>query len=250
VPDPTGANSWDRFSSGSYSSVYSRTATTMHDLEEQLGKDVTERAFKQYYATWKFRHPAIGDLQATLAEVSGKPEVVAKAFNQQVYSTQTLDDRIDKLASEEIVPEQGTSMVNGKWVEVTEEQAEKLVDEKRKEWEKANPNAKEGTGPFPYLTTLTLRRRGVSVPETIVINFADGSSEKVVWDNDLRWARYNWVKPVKAVSAVMDPDQKHYLDANKLDDSRTIKADSTAARRWTSELASLIQFIISLIATI
>ena len=248
--DPTGANSWDRFSSDSYGSVYARTATTMHDLEEQLGKEVTEKAFKQYYATWKFRHPGIGDLQATLADVSGKPEIVAKAFNQQVYSTQALDDRIETLSSEEMVPEQGTSLVNGKWVEVTEQQAGQLADEKRKEWAKANPQAKEGTGPFPYLTTLTLRRRGVSVPETIVVKFADGSTEKVIWDDDLRWARYNWVKPVKAVSASMDPEEQHYLDANKLDDSRTIKADGTAARRWTSELASLIQFIISLIATI
>jgi len=118
--DPTGANSWDRYSSQSYGSVYSRTATTLHDLEEQLGKDVLERAFKQYYATWKYRHPGIGDLQATLAEVSGKPDVVARAFAQQVYSTGPLDDRIDNLSSEEIVPEQGTSNVDGKWVEVTQ----------------------------------------------------------------------------------------------------------------------------------
>jgi len=59
-----------------------------------------------------------------------------------------------------------------------------------------------------------------------------------------------WVKPVQAVSAELDPKQVHYLDGNKLDDSRTIKSDSTASRRWTSELETLIQFIISSIATI
>ena len=248
--DPTGANSWDRYSSGSYGSVYSRTATTMHDLEEELGKDVIERAFKQYYATWKYRHPDIGDLQATLAEVSGKPDIVARAFAQQVYSTNTLDDRIDKFTSEEILPEQGTSEVNGKWVEVTKDQADKLAEDARKDWEKKNPDAKEGTGPFPYRTTVVLRRKGVSVPQTIVVKFADGSAETVVWNDNQRWARYSWVKPVKAVSAELDPNQLHYLDANKLDDSRTIKPDSTAARRWTSELETLIQFIISSIATL
>jgi hypothetical protein len=248
--DPTGANSWDRFSSRSYGSVYARTATAMHDLEEELGKDVIERAFKQYYATWKYRHPGIADLQATIAEVSGKPDVVARAFAQQVYSTGALDDRIDNLTSEEIVPEQGTSYENGKWVEVTEEQANKLAEEKRKDWEKKNPKAKEGTGPFPYRTIVELRRKGVSVPQTIVVKFADGSAETVVWNDNERWARYSWIKPVKAVSAELDPTQIHYLDGNKLDDSRTMKSDSTAARRWTSELETLIQFIISSVATL
>jgi len=248
--DPTGANSWDRYSTSSYGSVYSRTATTMHDLEEQLGKEVMERAFKQYYATWKYRHPDIGDLQATIAEVSGKPELVAKAFAQQVYSTQMMDDCVDKLTSEEILPEQGTAQVNGKWEEVTSEQVEKRIDEKRKEWEKNNPKAKEGTGPFQYLTTVVLRRKGVAVPQTLVVKFVDGSSETVLWDNDQRWARYTWVKPVQAVSAQIDPNELHYLDANKLNDGRTVKPNSTAARRWSAELETVIQFIISLIATI
>lgn len=248
--DPTGANSWDRYSSQSYDSVYARTATTLHDLEEVLGKDVIERAFKQYYATWKYRHPGIADFQATLAEVSGKPDVVAKAFNQQVYSSGAMDDRIDKLTSEEVLPEQGTSNVNGKWVEVTEADADKLIDEKRKDWDKKNPNAKEGTGPFPYLTIVDLRRKGVSVPQTILLKFADGSTETAIWNDNQRWARFSWVKPAKAVSAELDPKQVHYLDGNMLDHSRTMEPDSSAARRWTSELATLIQFIISSIATL
>jgi hypothetical protein len=248
--DPTGANSWDRLSSASYVTVYSRTATTLHDLEEQLGKPVMEKAFKQYYETWKYRHPGIADLQATLAEVSGKPQLVAAAFAQQVYSTQKMDDRVDKLVSEEEVPEQGTTLVNGKWVEVTKDQAEKLQDDQREAWEKKNPDAKEGTGPFPYRTTVTLRRLGFSVPQTLVVKFADGSSETAVWDDNQRWARFSWVKPVKAVSAEIDPQHLHYLDANKLDDSRTIKADRSASRRWTSEIAALIELLLSTVATI
>jgi len=248
--DPLGANSWDRYSSSSYDSVYARTATAMHDLEEQLGKEVMERAFRQYYATWKYRHPGIADLQATISAVSGRPDVVARAFAQQVYSTQTMDDRVDKLTSEEILPAQGTSLVNGKWVEVTAEQVDRLTDEKRRDWETKNPKAKEGTGPFSYLTTVSLRRKGVSVPQTVVVRFVDGTSETAIWNDNQRWARLSWVKPVQALSAQIDPDEIHYLDANKLNDSRTLKPDGTAARRWTSELASLIQFIISSIATV
>lgn len=248
--DATGANSWDRLSTFSYATVYTRTATAMHDLEEQLGKPVMEKAFKQYYATWKFRHPGIADFQATLAEVSGKPQIVAAAFAQQVYSAQKMDDRVDKLVSEEELPRQGTTLVNGKWTEITKEQAEKLEDEQRKDWEKKHPDAKEGTGPFPYRTTVTLRRLGLAGPQSLVVKFADGSSETAMWDDNQRWARFSWVKPVKAVSAEIDPRHLHYLDASKLDDSRTIKSDRSASNRWTSEIAALLELLFSMGATI
>ncbi|HXA48186.1 MAG TPA: M1 family metallopeptidase, partial [Burkholderiaceae bacterium] len=213
--DATGANSWDRLSTASYVTVYARTATTMHDLEEQLGKPVMEKAFKQYYETWKYRHPSIADLQATISDVSGKPQIVAAAFAQQVYSTHMVDDRVETLISEEEVPQVGSTLVNGKWIEVTKEQAEKLEDDQRQEWEKKHPDAKEGTGPFPYRTIVTLRREGAADPQTLVVKFVDGSSETAVWNDNQRWARFSWVKPVKAVSAEIDPQHIHYLDADK-----------------------------------
>ena len=248
--DETGENSWNRLSYNSYGSVYTRTATLMHDLEETIGRPTLERAMKQYYATWKYRHPGIADLQATLAQVSGKPEVVNRIFAQQVYTTQKVDDRIKTFTSEEDLPLPGTSVVKGTHVEVTQEQADKAAEDQRKAWEEKNPNAKEGTGPFPFRTTVILRRNGLAVPQTLVVKFADGSSERVVWNDDKRWARYIWVKPAKAVSAELDPDQLNYLDMNKLDDSRTIEADRSASRRWTSEAESLIQLTLSAIATL
>ena len=83
-----------------------------------------------------------------------------------------------------------------------------------------------------------------------MVKFADGSSETVQWNDDTNWQRYTWVKPVKAVSAELDPQRMHYLDASKIDDARTIKADSSASRRWGSQLAALFQVLFSLIATV
>ncbi len=248
--DETGENSWNRYSFNSYASVYSRTATLMHDIEESIGRPTMERAMKQYYATWKYRHPSIADLQATLAQVSGKPEVVNRIFAQQVYTTQKVDDRIKTFTSEEDLPMPGTKLVNSKWTEMTQEQADKAVEDQRKAWEEKHPDAKEDSGPFAFRTTVILRRNGLAVPQTLVVKFADGSSERVVWNDDKRWARYMWVKPVKAVSAQLDPDEINNLDMNKLDDSRTIKADHGASRRWTAELESLIQLTFSAMATL
>ena len=88
------------------------------------------------------------------------------------------------------------------------------------------------------------------MPQVLIVKFTDGSSATVHWDDDSNWQRYSWVKPVKAVSAELDPQRAHLLDAFKIDDARTIKADRSASLRWGSQLAALFQMLFSLIATV
>jgi hypothetical protein len=238
--DPLGENAYTRLQG--IGPVYSRTAVAMHDLEEQLGKDATERAFREYYKRWKFRHPSVADLRETLAEASGKRQLVERVFAQQVYSTTRVDDRIGGFSSEEVLPQPGFKL--------TTEKAEEQADKIRKDWEKAHPDAKDGTGPFPYRTEVIVRRRGADVPQTLVVTFVDGSKETVQWSGEQRWQKFEWTKPVKAVSAEIDAERKHLLDANKLDDSRTLKSNGSAARRWAADIAAVIQSLIALIVTV
>lgn len=247
--DAVGHNAWERLSSRGYASVYARTATLMHDLEQQLGQPVLERAFKTYYARWKFRHPSIADFREVLAEVSGQRALIDTVFEQQVYAVQAVDDRIDRFTSEEELPQPGTAQTPAGWVEETQEQLDERIDALRRAWRQAHPQAKEGEGPFPYRTTVTLRRRGAAaVAQTVVVRFADGSQETVRWDAGNRWERATWVKPVRAVSAELDPLQAHALDASKIDDSRTIKAERSLSRLWGSQWAALVQLFVSLVA--
>ena len=253
LPEPAdalGHNAWDRLSSGGYGSVYARTATTLHDLEGRLGRRVMEQAFKTYYDKWKFRHPSIADFRDVLIEVSGQRQVIETVFAQQVYATRRVDDRIEKFTSEEVLPLPGTVEVNGVWVEDTQKMIDQRVGKVRKAWAKSHPDRKDGLGPFPYRTTLTLRRRGAGLSQTAIVKFADGSSEVVRWDSSNNWERYSWVKPAKAVSVSLDPLSEHWLDASKLDDSRTVKAERSASQRWGSQFAALTQVIFSLIATL
>ncbi|HLO95728.1 MAG TPA: M1 family metallopeptidase, partial [Burkholderiaceae bacterium] len=101
-PDGLGGNSWHRYSSGSYGSVYARTATVMRSLELQLGTEVMDRAMQAYYQRWKFRHPSVADLRDVLAEVSGKPALVDQVFGTHVYAAAGVDDRVEQLESEEV----------------------------------------------------------------------------------------------------------------------------------------------------
>lgn len=249
--DPLGENAWLRLEG--IGPVYARTAVMMRDLEAQLGKDVMERAMRTYYQRWRFRHPSIADLQATLAEVSGQGALVNTVFEQQVYATQPVDDRIADFSSDEVLPQPGYAGANANAnpnVNVTSAVAEEQAEGARKRWHAQHPDAKPGTGPFPWRTAVVLRRHGAAVPQTLVVTFADGSRETVRWQGQERWRRFEWVKPVRAVSAQLDPERRHLLDANKLDDGRTLAADASATRRWTFELGTIVQTILALLATL
>ncbi|UTY55832.1 M1 family metallopeptidase [Massilia sp. erpn] len=246
--DALGANAMDRLQS--IGPVYTRTALAMLDLEKEIGKEALERGFKEYYRLWKFRHPSIADLRETLAEATGQRKAVERVFAQQVYAVSKVDDSIDSLSSEEVLPQPGSHASKGKRVLLSNDAAEKQADEVREKWEKAHPDAKEGSGPFPYHTVVVIKRKGAAVPQTLLVRFADGSSESVKFEGEERWRRFEWTRNSEAVSATLDPEGKHLLDINKLDDSQTLKADRRAQRRWSFDLAALAQTLYTLIATL
>jgi len=223
--DPLGQNTWARLQG--IGPVYTRGALMLHDLEAQLGKQATEQAMRAYYARWRFRHPSVADLRESLAESTGQRALVERVFAQQVYGTDKVDDRISDIRSErEPPPPDGAHA------------------------DKANALVKAAD---LYRTTVTVRRRGAAVPQTLRVTFADGSSETVRWDVDgsgEQWKRFVWTRPVRAVSAELDPDRRHLLDTSKLDDSRTVQRDGGAARRWAADLAALAQLALALLATI
>ncbi len=248
--DALGQNSWNRMSSRSYGTVYSRTATTMHDLEQRVGKAALERAFKLYYARWKFRHPSIADFRDAMIEGTGQRDVVEQIFAQQVYATRKVDDSVAEFSSEEVLPVPGYVERNGKRIEVTSEALDKAVEAKRKAWKDKHPDAKNEEGPFPYRTTVLVRREGADVPQVLRVEFADGSSETVRWSGTQPWQRFSWTKRSKAVSAQLDPDGNINLDSNKLDDGRTLESDRSATRRWTGDVAALLQNFFAMLVSL
>jgi hypothetical protein len=248
--DPLGENAWNRFSSSSYGTVYSRTATAMHDLEERLGRPVMERAFREYYKRWHFRHPSVADLRAALIDVSGDAKTVNEVFDKYVFGTAFIDDRVASIDNDEVLPQAGVLDKDGKRSEVVADQRDEQVEKQRKDWEKAHPDAKPGEGPFPWRGTVTVVRQGAPVPQLLRVKFADGSSQDLRWDDQRRWARFVFEKPAKVVSAELDPEQKILLDANKLNDSRTTKADASVSRRWTADVTALLQAFYSFLVTL
>jgi hypothetical protein len=214
----------------------------LHDLEARVGQPAFERAMKLYYDRWKFRHPGIADLQEALIDGTGDRAAVEQAFAQQVYAASKVDDRIDGFSSREVLPEQGYELgADGKRTERTEDQVDQQIAQQRK----AHPDAA-----FPFLTTVTVRREGADVAQTLVVKFADGSVETEQWSGPEHWHRFNWTKQSRALSAEIDPDRRVLLDRDKLDDSRTLATDGSATRRWLADIASLFQAVLALVVSL
>ena len=246
--DAPGQNAWDRLQG--IGPVYTRSATALRDLEAQIGSPAMERAIKAYYQRWKFRHPSVADLRESIAESSGQRALVEAVFAQQIYKVGKVDDRIDTLTSIEQLPGPGMRLVDGVRREVTADALDKQIAATRAQWKQQHGTATTALGPYPFETTVTVRRRGVAVPQVLVVRFADGSAETVRWDGADHWKRFTWVRPARVISAELDPQRLHYLDVNKLDDSRTIDPDSRASRRWGAELAALFQALVALLANV
>jgi hypothetical protein len=250
-PDPAdapGANAWHRLQG--IGPVYVRSATVLRDLEAELGAPAIERAFREYYRRWKFRHPSTADLRETLAETTGRRDVVERVFARQLMATARVDDRIGDIASTEVLPQPGTRETPAGRVEDKQADIDRRVADARKAWKAAHPQAPDGTGPYPWRTDVVVRRRGAAVPQVLVVRFADGSAKTVAWDADEKWRRFSFTGPARAVSAQLDPRQVHYLDVDKLDDGRTLDPDPSASRRWSLDVAAIWLSVLSLIANL
>jgi len=196
-------------------------------------------------------HPvASADLREALAEGTGKPAVVNGAFDAYFYGTGRTDDRIESLSSREVLPLPGYHDYRGKQVLVDGKAINKAIDKHRKSWKAKHPNAKKGEGAFPYRTVVVVRRDAVKPPQTLRIHFADGSHRDFAVTAQDSWQRFVVTTRAKATSAQLDPQGLLPMDANRLNDSRTLEAQPAAARRWFGDLTALLQSFFALLATI
>jgi hypothetical protein len=234
--DPISSSSWNKASRASYGDVYSRTVLVFHDLGTLVGEDVIANGFREYYRRWHFRHPSTADLEETLADVAGeKGPLVRRWFDHQVYGSAPIDDRVEKVETDEDLPHPGMAMRKGLRVEVGEDEATNLATEQRAAFKKTHPEAKKDASAFGWRSLLQVRRFGAHVPQSVGVKFDDGTSETFPWPQNEQWHRWDLQRPSRIASAQIDPQREWLLDLDKLDDGRTREHAPLAPRRWTLE---------------
>jgi len=160
----------------------------------QLAFDIA-RGMKLYYARWHHRHPSAADLREALVDAAPEHrDTIRNWFDQQVYAADFVDDAVDQVESEEILPRPGRVQKDGKIVELTRDDIKREINARRDAWDRDRD-----AGPFPYRSVVRARRHAAQVPQTLVVEFADGSQEKLAWPVGERWHRWVFERPVNSI---------------------------------------------------
>ncbi len=244
--DPIAGSSWHRWSKGSYALVYPRTALVFHDLERRLGGDLFARGMRLYYARWHHRHPSAADLREALVDAGAERALIERYFEEQVYGASPVDDRVEVVASEEVVPLPGPATRDGRYVEREAKEVDREIADARAAWKKAHGEPKEGgPGPYPWRSTVKVRRYAAGVPQTLAISFEDGSVERLPFTSGERWQRFVLERPVKVASARLDEGRDVLLDLDKLDDGRTRQPHRRASVRLSLDAGAWIELLLA-----
>lgn len=187
--------------------TYHKTALMLHTLERIYTWEVMQRVMSVYFARWKFQHPRPEDFFAVLSEVTGKDQ---KTFIDQVYrSSNKFDYSVERLTSEPIEVRGLLESTDGL---------------------KFQEHKTDGQ----YRTTVVVRRlEAGQFPVDVLVTFSNGEQAREKWDGLGRWQVFTFDRPVKAVSAQIDPERVLLLDTNYTNNSRVMEpAADRAATKW------------------
>lgn len=189
--------------------TYDKTALWLHTLERYLGWPTLQRIMSTYFQRWAFRHPTPRDFFDVANEVSGRD--LTWFFDQVYRSSVVFDYGVQEVSAR---PAGG----RGYFGEGTT---------------RAFVPAPSRMGQF--VTTVVVRRYGEGVfPVDVLVRFENGEEVRERWDGRDRWTLFQYERPARGVSAVVDPDRVLLLDVDYTNNSYTLQpAARRAARKWS-----------------
>jgi hypothetical protein len=206
--------------------TYRRTMLALRTLENHVGSAKFAAAMKTYAQKFAFKHPTGRDLFETLQTELGQDLTwFIDPMFQQVggvgYALRTAICR-------KYHPPRGVFEINGVRKTVTDAEA---------------PN----TG--SYACEIVVTNTGVvHVPVEIELRFADGSSQRVKWDDrgNGNWERFEIERSSELTDVIIDPDNKVVL----ADPSRhhyRLDGDGDASLRAAARLAGITQLLMQVV---
>ena len=250
--DPIVQPAWKFRNVSSYAfSSYDRTAAVLQHLERLLGRERFHRALREYFRTWRFRHPSTEDFLATFQEAVG--EDLGWFFDQALRTTRKMDYGIRSARTRrESDPEgwfgEGDDRRRLPEPEATDAAAERAEDEEPPAERAGEGDEPEGDSAGPgetmWVSEVTAFRFGEFVhPVTVELEFDDGVTTREDWDGRARWRRWEVRRPARLVAARVDPDDRLLLDADRLNNGRLLEGDPRPRRRFVAEALILLQLL-------
>jgi hypothetical protein len=217
-----------------------RAATLLSTLEGLLGDPVWPRIMRTYHMRFRYKHPTKADFIGVVNEVAGRD--MTWFFNELLDSTRNFDYGVAELSSVRIpLARRGVYDTNRVRAEITS----KTI----KEQEAARDRSAEPSAPPAYRTTVVLRRYGEArlgggEAVKVLVRFKDGTTETRTWDGQARWTRLEFIKPIEAESAQIDPDGIWLIDENLANNSRGVDGLRRNVVKMMTQLVFTVQCIL------
>ncbi len=173
---------------------YGKMAVAMRTIEGLIGPQAMARGMRDYFSTFRFQHPTGRDLQAVLSEAAGQD--LSWFFDQAVFADSTPDWGVMS------VDHFRSPLVDGFYWNGSA-------------WDVATGDGDDGDD---WSIDLRFVRRGDFVgPVVFELTWADGSTERRVWDGADRWASLQLESPQRLLQVVVDPDGVWALETKRAD---------------------------------
>jgi hypothetical protein len=198
---------------------YSKTALALATLERLVGTPAMDRALRLYADRWRFKHPKTRDWIAAVNDATGKDW--SWFWQRTFFSSGGVDYAVEEAESRPAKPPRGRFERDGK-----------LVPEP--------PDALARPGGWDSVVTV-VRRGDVAMPVDIELRFEGTRPYRTTWNGEARWTRLTVEGGPRLVEAIVDPDEKILLDADRTNNGRRTEADPRAAARWTSRSVFWVQ---------
>ena len=263
-------NSWSFRNRRSYFvNAYAKPDMVLWTLERYLGSEVMLRAVRAYFERYRYRHPTTEDFVRTVSEVAG--EDLEWFFRETVHSAEAVDYAVTEARSVAIpdlkgVPpgeaeadEEVTVPAGGESAEAevpAQLEAEAPAPDQGPEVAGDASTEEETASKKLYWSRVVVTRlQGGRFPVDVVMEFEDGKRFRRLWDGQYRWVRYEFKRPSRLKSAVVDPDRKLLLDINPTNNSRLVKPPTTGGRslatwKWTAKWLFWLQNLMETFALI
>jgi len=228
-------NSW-QYERGGYGVFsYFKPALMLLTLENYLGQDIMKQILQQYYEQFKFRHPNSTDFITIVNQTSGQN--LDWFFDQVVYSSKILDYKVDKISVRRKSKPLGIFSEHQEMESDTSDSSQETD---------TSITAIDRDSVTTYISKVTVVREGeVYFPEEVLIKFDNGEEVLEKWDGRDRYIVYRYEKPVKVISAEVDPQRKIWLDCNFLNNGKTVEINHAARYkyllRWLFWMQNILQ---------
>ena len=209
--DEQSTPTWQYWPGSASSITYNKTALWLHTLERMVGWETVQRILSTYFQRYAFKHPKPQDFFAIANEVSGQD--LTWFFDQVHRSSNVFDYAVDVFKS---APATARGFFDdGAGTAGTFDARRRTADS--------------------FRTTVVVRRLGEGLfPVDVRVFFEDGQEHRWKWDGKARWTTFEIDRPVRAVSAQVDPERVLLLDVNRTNNSATLNpAGPAAARKWS-----------------